>query len=157
MKTPWVLVAIHAPWYHTYKGHYKEVECMRQAYEPLLVAHQVDLVLSGHVHAYERTKPVMSYDVSGRTGVGGMDRSGSGSILAFLTAHHTRGFGDRGGTCADCILVVQTRVVANKPNKQYRHNGMAWHMGCALHPPCSVRGLALAWSTQKTPCLLQCL
>lgn len=68
MKTPWVLVAIHAPWYHTYKGHYKEVECMRQAYEPLLVAHQVDLVLSGHVHAYERSKPVVSYQVGRQKG-----------------------------------------------------------------------------------------
>jgi hypothetical protein len=60
-----VLVAVHAPFYHTYLGHYKEVECMRQAYEPLLVRHQVDLVLSGHVHAYERTKPVVNYQVGG--------------------------------------------------------------------------------------------
>jgi hypothetical protein len=36
---------------------------MRQAYEPLLVRHQVDVVLSGHVHAYERTKPVVNYQV----------------------------------------------------------------------------------------------
>ena len=51
VKTPWVVVAIHAPFYHTYAGHYKEVECMRQSYEPLFVRHGVDLVLSGHVHA----------------------------------------------------------------------------------------------------------
>ena len=62
--TPWVIVAVHAPFYHTYLGHYKEVECMRQAYEPLLVRHQVDIVLSGHVHAYERTRPVVNYQVS---------------------------------------------------------------------------------------------
>jgi hypothetical protein len=27
------------------------------------VRHQVDLVLSGHVHAYERSKPVVNYKV----------------------------------------------------------------------------------------------
>jgi hypothetical protein len=39
---------------------------MRQAYEPLLVRHQVDVVLSGHVHAYERTKPVVNYQVGSK-------------------------------------------------------------------------------------------
>lgn len=62
-KTPWVIVAIHAPWYHTYAGHYKEVECMRQRYESLFAQYQVDLVLSGHVHAYERIRPVINYQV----------------------------------------------------------------------------------------------
>jgi UDP-2,3-diacylglucosamine pyrophosphatase LpxH len=65
VHTPWV---INAPWYHTYAGHYKEVECMRQAYEPLLVKHQVDLVVSGHVHAYERTRPVVNYQVGATHG-----------------------------------------------------------------------------------------
>lgn len=64
-STPWVIVAVHAPFYHTYLGHYKEAECMRQAYEPLLVEHGVDIVLSGHVHAYERTKPLVNYQVGG--------------------------------------------------------------------------------------------
>lgn len=64
-STPWLIVAVHAPFYHTYLGHYKEAECMRQAYEPLLVEHGVDIVLSGHVHAYERTKPLVNYQVGG--------------------------------------------------------------------------------------------
>jgi hypothetical protein len=43
--------------------HFKEVECFRQSYEPLLVQHGVDIVLNGHVHAYERIKPVVNYKV----------------------------------------------------------------------------------------------
>jgi hypothetical protein len=43
--------------------HYKEPGCFRAAYEPLLVRHGVDIVMSGHVHAYERTKPLNDYQV----------------------------------------------------------------------------------------------
>lgn len=62
-KTPWLLVMTHAPWYNSYAGHYKEAECFRNAYEPLLLEHQVDVMLHGHVHAYERTKPLADYKV----------------------------------------------------------------------------------------------
>eukprot|EP00775_Hariotina_reticulata_P006213 gene6212-6449_t len=63
-STPWLIVAIHAPWYNSYAGHFKENECMRQAYEPLLVQHGVDIMFFGHVHAYERTKPIVDYKVN---------------------------------------------------------------------------------------------
>lgn len=63
-KTPWLIVSTHAPWYNTYATHYKENECMRQAYEPLLFKYNVDIMFLGHVHAYERTKPVYNYTVS---------------------------------------------------------------------------------------------
>jgi 3',5'-cyclic AMP phosphodiesterase CpdA len=63
--TPWLVVVFHSPWYTSYNGHYKENECMRQAYEPLLVAAGVDLVVGGHVHSYERTKGVNNYKVGG--------------------------------------------------------------------------------------------
>ncbi len=36
---------------------------MRQLYEPLLVKYSVDIVFNGHVHAYERSKPVSDYAV----------------------------------------------------------------------------------------------
>lgn len=62
-KTPWLLVSTHAPWYVTYSGHYKENECMRQGYEPLMVKYGVDVMFFGHVHSYERTKPVVDYQV----------------------------------------------------------------------------------------------
>jgi hypothetical protein len=29
-RTPWLIVAFHAPVYNTYTAHYKENECMRQ-------------------------------------------------------------------------------------------------------------------------------
>lgn len=37
-KTPWLIVSFHAPWYNSYAGHFKENECMRLAYEKLLVS-----------------------------------------------------------------------------------------------------------------------
>ena len=33
----------------------------RCSYEPLFVQYGVDLVIHGHVHAYERTNPVVQY------------------------------------------------------------------------------------------------
>ncbi|KOO20937.1 purple acid phosphatase 22-like protein [Chrysochromulina tobinii] len=56
--TPWVIVMMHAPWYNTNSGHKGEAELMRQHMEADLYEAGVDLVLSGHVHAYERTLPV---------------------------------------------------------------------------------------------------
>ena len=57
-RTPWVVVMMHAPWYNSNAGHIGEAERMRRDMEPLLYNASVDIVLSGHVHAYERTHPV---------------------------------------------------------------------------------------------------
>jgi len=57
-KTPWLVVMMHAPWYNTNRGHRGEAELMRQHMEGPLYAAGADLVLSGHVHAYERTHNV---------------------------------------------------------------------------------------------------
>ncbi|KEH42047.1 putative Acid phosphatase [Medicago truncatula] len=53
-RTPWVIALVHAPWYNTNEAHEGEGEEMRQAMEELLYEARVDLVFSGHVHAYER-------------------------------------------------------------------------------------------------------
>ncbi|KAL2933704.1 Purple acid phosphatase 22, partial [Bienertia sinuspersici] len=53
-KTPWVLVVVHAPWYNSNTAHKGEGDGMRQAMEDLLYNARVDVVFSGHVHAYER-------------------------------------------------------------------------------------------------------
>ncbi|KAF1897957.1 hypothetical protein Lal_00032719 [Lupinus albus] len=53
-RTPWVIALLHAPWYNTNEAHHGEGESMRQAMEKLLYNAHVDLVFSGHVHAYER-------------------------------------------------------------------------------------------------------
>jgi hypothetical protein len=60
-RTPWVIVATHGNLYSTYRGHFKELECFRLAYEPLFLEHRVDLVINGHTHAYERFHPSADY------------------------------------------------------------------------------------------------
>ncbi|KGN56766.1 purple acid phosphatase 23 [Cucumis sativus] len=59
--TPWLVAAWHPPWYNSYSSHYQEFECMRQEMEHLLYEHGVDIVFSGHVHAYERMNRVYNY------------------------------------------------------------------------------------------------
>lgn len=54
-ETPWLIVMLHSPWYNSYDYHYMEGESMRVMFEPWFVQNKVDLVLSGHVHAYERS------------------------------------------------------------------------------------------------------
>jgi hypothetical protein len=55
--TPWLVVSFHSPIYNTFKDHVNESEAieMQQAMEPLFVHHNVNLVVSGHCHAYMRT------------------------------------------------------------------------------------------------------
>lgn len=59
-KTPWLIVGIHVPIYNTYTEHRDDDQVLAAAqhFEPLFVRHRVNLVVSGHVHAYMRTKPV---------------------------------------------------------------------------------------------------
>eukprot|EP01041_Mallomonas_annulata_P004203 gene4203-8363_t len=68
-RTPWLVVMLHAPWYNTNEGHWKESESMRTDMEELLYTFGVDVVLAGHVHVYERTHPVYkeALDVCGPT------------------------------------------------------------------------------------------
>ncbi|KAF8968595.1 metallophosphoesterase [Flammula alnicola] len=55
-KTPWVIAAGHRPWYVS-----GEVcaEC-QEAFESILNQNSVDLVISGHVHVYERAAPIFN-------------------------------------------------------------------------------------------------
>lgn len=59
--TPWLVAAWHPPWYNSYSSHYQEFECMRQEMEEILYQYGVDIVFSGHVHAYERMNRVYDY------------------------------------------------------------------------------------------------
>ena len=61
VSTPWVIVSFHAPPYHSYYVHYKEMECFMSVYEPLFLQARVDFVINGHIHAYERTHPMFNY------------------------------------------------------------------------------------------------
>jgi len=55
--TPWVFMSWHNPWYCTNQQHYEDDFIMQESYEAILYQYHVDIVLNGHVHAYERTHP----------------------------------------------------------------------------------------------------
>ncbi|GMN46814.1 hypothetical protein TIFTF001_015991 [Ficus carica] len=57
-RTPWLIVLFHVPWYNSNNAHHGEGDRMMATMEPLLYDASVDIVLAGHVHAYERTKRV---------------------------------------------------------------------------------------------------
>ncbi|XP_031111441.1 purple acid phosphatase 23 [Ipomoea triloba] len=59
--TPWLVAAWHSPWYNSYSSHYQEFECMRLEMEEVLYQYGVDIIFSGHVHAYERMNRVYNY------------------------------------------------------------------------------------------------
>uniref|UniRef100_A0A0G4FPE9 Purple acid phosphatase n=1 Tax=Chromera velia CCMP2878 TaxID=1169474 RepID=A0A0G4FPE9_9ALVE len=62
-RTPWLFVMFHAPFYCSNTGHIEETRLMRKDLEKMLYDAGTDVVLSGHVHAYERTHPVFDYKV----------------------------------------------------------------------------------------------
>jgi len=53
-RTPWLIVLLHVPWYNSNWAHQGEGDSMMSSMEPLLYAAHVDMVIAGHVHAYER-------------------------------------------------------------------------------------------------------
>ncbi|RSH85650.1 hypothetical protein EHS25_003790 [Saitozyma podzolica] len=63
-KTPWVIAMGHRPWYVSGTNVSSTVclEC-QQAFEPIFVEYGVDLIMQGHVHAYQRNKPMANYYV----------------------------------------------------------------------------------------------
>ncbi|KAK8954052.1 Purple acid phosphatase 10 [Platanthera zijinensis] len=65
-ETPWLIVLMHSPWYNSYDYHYMEGESMRVMFEALFVKYKVDIVFSGHVHAYERSERIsnIAYNIS---------------------------------------------------------------------------------------------
>lgn len=62
-RTPWVLVMMHVPWYNSNSGHEGEGIIMQNNMEELLYSMGVDIVLNGHVHAYERTAAVYKWQL----------------------------------------------------------------------------------------------
>jgi acid phosphatase type 7 len=61
-KTPWVIVAGHRPWYISYANKSSAVcTVCKDVFEPIFLQYDVDLVLSGHVHAYQRNAPIYNY------------------------------------------------------------------------------------------------
>jgi len=58
--TPWVLVTIHTPIYNTFALHAHDLQIFaaREHLEPLFVEYHVNVVFTGHIHAYQRTANV---------------------------------------------------------------------------------------------------
>ncbi|ERN19635.1 purple acid phosphatase 18 isoform X1 [Amborella trichopoda] len=57
-RTPWLIALFHVPWYNSNWAHQGEGDDMMAAVEPLLYEAKVDIMLAGHVHAYERSNRV---------------------------------------------------------------------------------------------------
>lgn len=59
-ETPWVFVMAHCPLYNPYSKHVNEIQTvmMKEAMEPLFIKHRVNIVFSGHIHGFARSKHV---------------------------------------------------------------------------------------------------
>ncbi|KAF5556916.1 acid phosphatase [Fusarium mexicanum] len=56
-KTPWVIVMGHRPMYSSHDSSNYHLH-LREAFEGLFLKNKVDLYIAGHVHWYERLKPI---------------------------------------------------------------------------------------------------
>jgi acid phosphatase type 7 len=95
--TPWVIVTFHAPIYTTFRGHNNESEAqhMQQSMEELFDSYHVNLVFSGHDHAYMRTKSLVHNPVHPKQPI--LDPKGHAPIYIILGTGgnregHARGY-----------------------------------------------------------------
>ena len=60
ITTPWAIAVIHTPIYNTFHLHLKDLQIIaaKKHLEPLFVKHKINVVFSGHIHAYLRTSNV---------------------------------------------------------------------------------------------------
>lgn len=84
-RLPWTIVYLHRPPYSS--GNHGSDDDVRNHFVPLFEKHGVPLVLAGHDHHYERTKPLdgVTYIVSGGGGRGTRE-VGRSSFTAFSEA-----------------------------------------------------------------------
>ena len=80
-KAAWKFVVVHQPLYST--GAHTLIAEERAALEPLFLKHRVDLVLQGHDHDYERTKPVKEGVADDAEGIVYLTLAGGGRPLYF--------------------------------------------------------------------------
>jgi hypothetical protein len=68
-KTPWIIVIHHQPIYSCDNTHGSDTT-LGAAWQPYFDKYQVDLVLNGHVHNYQRSNPVRGSNVNAPAGQG---------------------------------------------------------------------------------------
>jgi hypothetical protein len=58
--TPWVLVTLHVPLYNSFSSHPHDLQitAARDHLEKLFIKYHVNLIFTGHIHAYQRTENV---------------------------------------------------------------------------------------------------
>ena len=85
--TPWIVGAGHRPAYSSYDhlpglGTQSMAAHLRKALEPLLRKHSVDVMLYGHVHAYERSCPLANFAcVNASSSSGGVGSAAENSAV----------------------------------------------------------------------------
>lgn len=67
-KTPWIFVAFHTPTYSCASTHEGDQLPIRAAWQPVFDEFEVDFVLMGHVHNYQRTLPIRGFQAGGTEG-----------------------------------------------------------------------------------------
>jgi hypothetical protein len=82
----WRIVALHHPPYSA--GYQGSAEAVRDAFAPVFARYGVQLVLSGHDHDYQRSRPIdgVTYVVTG--GAAGTRRTGEASFTAVSFSWH---------------------------------------------------------------------
>ncbi len=106
-KTPWVMVMMHSPFYNTFDAHNNERQSldMQASMESLFRDYGVNIVLSGHVHAYMRSKPMYK---------GQVDESGKSPIYMIVGEG-----GNREGHVQDYLLPDPEPWVAVRDKSVY--------------------------------------
>jgi hypothetical protein len=122
-----VVFIIHAPWYNSNTQHQGDGEGMRQALEAKLVAAGVSVVVSGHVHSYERSFPVSNNAVV-PPGPGGMTHlnigDGGASLYTTWLSPQPAWSALRNATWGHGELSVWNAT----------HAGWSWHMNGQSEP-----------------------
>ena len=105
--TPWLLVMFHSPLHTTFVNHYDELNgrIMLEAMEPLFVKYGVNIVVSGHDHAYLRTKPMQGRE---------FDETGLGPVYLTLGAG-----GNREGHTGGYVHDAPEAWVAKRNNDEF--------------------------------------
>jgi predicted phosphodiesterase len=87
-ELPWTIVLLHRSPYSSTDG--KDSSDVRENLTPIFAEHEVDLVLSGHAHNYERSVPIdgVTYIVTGGGGAGLRGVESSETTAVAVKAHH---------------------------------------------------------------------